>query len=77
MQLTKPSPSQNVLLFLNQERQKKNRRCQQNKHQRVYYCFLFYSHREPLFPFSFMQYMTASGLNIFSFSEWGVLFSKR
>jgi hypothetical protein len=53
MQLTKPSPSQNVLLFLNQERQKKNCRRQQNKHQRVYYCFLFYSHREPLFHCSF------------------------
>jgi hypothetical protein len=52
MQLAKPSLSQ-IIVILNQKRQQKNRRRQQNKHQRVYYCFLFYSHREPVFHCSF------------------------
>jgi hypothetical protein len=44
-------PIAKIFVILNQEGQKKNRRRQQNEHQCVYYCFLFYSHREPLFYF--------------------------
>jgi hypothetical protein len=46
-------PLAKIFVISNQEGQKKNRRRQQNKHQRVDYCFLFYSRREPSFHFSF------------------------